>query len=103
MSKLFISHCSKDDAFVRDLRWTLADLKQDAWIDSRELRGGDPLWEEIKKAIEEASAYAVVVSPDALQSKWIGKELGQVGECMTYSEAEILTCDHKSLVKVRRK
>lgn len=28
MSKLFISHSSKDNAFVRELRWTLADLKQ---------------------------------------------------------------------------
>ena len=75
MSKLFISHSSQDDAFVRDLRWTLADLKQDAWIDSRELRGGDPLASEIEKAIEEASAYAVVISPDALQSEWVGTEL----------------------------
>ncbi len=75
MSKLFISHSSKDDGFVRELRWTLADLKQDAWIDSRELRAGDPLWSEIQKAIEESSAYAVVVSPDALESKWVGKEL----------------------------
>lgn len=75
MSKLFISHSSKDDAFVRDLRTILADHGQDGWIDSRELRGGDPLWTEIQKAIEAASAYAVVVSPDALQSKWVGKEL----------------------------
>ncbi len=60
---------------MRDLRWTLADLKQDTWIDSRELRGGDPLWPEIQKAIEEAEGYAVVVSPDALQSKWVGKEI----------------------------
>ena len=48
---------------------------QDAWIDSRELRGGDPLWPEIQDAIRESSAYAVVVSTDALQSKWVGKEL----------------------------
>src|SRR3989442_140586 len=75
MNKLFISHSSRDDAFVRDLRATLADHGQDGWIDSRELRGGDPLWPEIQRAIEEASAYAVVVSPDALQSKWVGKEL----------------------------
>ena len=75
MSKLFISHSSQDDAFVRDLQQGLGDLKQDVWIDSRELRGGDPLWPEIQKAIEEASAYAVVVSTDALQSKWVGKEL----------------------------
>ncbi len=75
MNKLFISHSSQDDAFVRDLRATLADHGQDGWIDSRELHGGDPLWPEIQKAIDEASGYAVVVSPDGLQSKWVGKEL----------------------------
>ncbi len=75
MTQLFISHSSQDDAFVRDLRAALADHGQEGWIDSRELRGGDPLWLEIKKAIDEATAYAVVVSTDALQSKWVGKEL----------------------------
>ena len=75
MSQLFISHSSADDAFVRDLRAALADHGEDGWIDSRELRGGDPLWAEIQRAIEGASAFAVVVSPDALQSKWVGKEL----------------------------
>ena len=75
MSKLFISHSSQDDAFVRGLQQALGDLGQDVWIDSRELRGGDLLWPEIQKAIEEASAYAVVVSPASLQSKWVGKEL----------------------------
>lgn len=75
MSKLFISHSSQDDAFVRDLRAALADHGQAGWIDSRELRGGDPLWLEIQKAIENASAYAVVISTDSLQSKWVGKEL----------------------------
>lgn len=75
MTRLFISHSSSDDAFVRELRWTLADLKQKVWIDSRELRGGDPLWPEIQKAIEDSSAVAVVVSPNSLQAKWVGKEL----------------------------
>ncbi|MDS4025671.1 MAG: tetratricopeptide repeat protein [Candidatus Contendobacter sp.] len=75
MAKLFISHSSQDDGFVRELRAALADHGQDGWIDSRELRGGDPLWLEIKKAIDAASAYAIVVSTDALQSKWVGKEL----------------------------
>jgi hypothetical protein len=52
MTPLFISHRSQDDAFVRDLRATLADHGQDVWIDSRGRRGGDPLWLEIQKAIE---------------------------------------------------
>ncbi|HEU4833724.1 MAG TPA: tetratricopeptide repeat protein [Pyrinomonadaceae bacterium] len=75
MSDLFISHSSRDDNFVRDLRAALADQGLQGWIDSRELRGGDPLWSEIQKAIEDASGYAVVVSPDGLQSKWVGKEV----------------------------
>ncbi|MGZ5445072.1 MAG: tetratricopeptide repeat protein [Thermoanaerobaculia bacterium] len=75
MSSLFLSHSSRDDGFVRDLQQALGDLDQDVWIDSRELRGGDPLWTEIQQAIESASAYAIVVSTDALQSRWVGKEL----------------------------
>lgn len=75
MGKLFISHSSKDDAFVRGLRAALADHGQSGWVDSRELRGGEPLWPEIQKAIDDASAFAVVVSTDALQSKWVGMEL----------------------------
>lgn len=75
MTKFFISHSSQNDDFVRELRTALADQGQSGWIDSRELRGGDPLWTEIQKAIEDASAYAIVVSTDALQSKWVGKEL----------------------------
>ena len=75
MKKLFISHSSKDDDFVRELRTALNDHGQDGWIDSRELRGGDPLWSEIQKALDDASAYAIVVSTDSLQSKWVGREL----------------------------
>ena len=75
MSKLFISHSSTDDGFVRGLREALEAMEQEAWIDSRELRGGDPLWSEIQTAIEKAPGYAVVISPAGLQSKWVGKEL----------------------------
>src|SRR5262249_33082439 len=75
MAKVFISHATADDAIVHALQQKLGDLGQNVWIDSRELRGGDPLWPEIQKAIEEAAAYAVVISPSGLQSRWLGKEL----------------------------
>ena len=38
VGKVFISHSSKDDAFVRELQRALADHGVSAWIDSRELR-----------------------------------------------------------------
>ena len=75
MTKLFISHSSQDDAFVRNLRIALAEHGLDGWIDSRELRGGDLLWPAIKQAIEAASGYAVVVSSNAFQSEWVSDEL----------------------------
>ena len=75
MAHLFLSHSSADDAFVRELREALADLGQEVWIDSRQLKGGDPLESEIKTAIEAASGLAVLVSSASLQSRWVGKEL----------------------------
>ena len=75
MPQVFLSHSSADDALVRRLQQALADLGEDLWIDSRELRGGDALWPAIQSAIESAAAFAVLVSPDGLQSRWVGKEL----------------------------
>jgi len=75
LTHLFLSHSSEDDNFVGELRAALADLGVELWIDSRQLKGGDPLWSEITAAIEAARGLAVLVSPAALQSNWVGKEL----------------------------
>jgi uncharacterized protein (DUF58 family) len=75
MAHLFLSHSNADDGFVRELRQALADLGQEVWIDSRQLKGGDPLWSAIQTAIEAAAGLAVLVSPDAFQSDWVAREL----------------------------
>jgi tetratricopeptide (TPR) repeat protein len=75
MAHLFLSHSSADDGFVRELRQALADMGQPVWIDSRQLKGGDPLWSDITAAIEAAAGLAVLVSPESLQSRWVGKEV----------------------------
>lgn len=75
MGRLFISHSSSDDAIVRALQQALSELAQDVWIDSRQLRGGDPLSPEIQRAIEDAEAFAIVVSPSSLQSTWVAREI----------------------------
>jgi tetratricopeptide (TPR) repeat protein len=75
MVRLFLSHSSADDGFVRELQEALADLGKEVWIDSRQLKGGDPLWSAIQAAIEAAAGLAVLVSPDAFQSDWVAKEL----------------------------
>jgi len=75
MSKLFISHGPKDDTFARALQRALAGYGVMTWVDSNELRAGDRLEPLVEKAIEAATAFAVVVSPTALQSERVGKEL----------------------------
>jgi hypothetical protein len=75
MAHLFLSHSSADDGFVRELRQALADLGQEVWIDSRQLKGGDPLWSAIQAAIEAAGGLAVLVSPKAFESDWVAREL----------------------------
>jgi len=75
LSHLFLSHSTADDGFVGELRQALADLGQEVWIDSRQLKGGDPLWSEVAAAIDGADGLAVLVSPEAFQSAWVAKEL----------------------------
>jgi hypothetical protein len=75
LAHLFLSHSSADDGVVVELREALADLGLEVWIDSRQFKGGDPLWSEITAAIEGAMGMAVLVSPAALQSEWVFKEL----------------------------
>jgi len=75
MTQVFLSHATADDALVRRLQRALALQGIDLWIDSREICGGDPLWPVVQQAIERADAYAVLVTPKALQSQWVGDEL----------------------------
>ncbi len=74
MPHIFISHTTLDDAFVRALQQHLNQRQINAWIDSRELRGGDALEPEILQAIDQAAALIAVVSVNSLQSAWLGKE-----------------------------
>lgn len=86
--KLFISHSSQDDDLVRRLRRALADLGQDGWIDSRELRGGDPLWPKIAAAIEASTGFAFVVTSNSWQSDWVCDELAHALEIQQARQQE---------------
>ncbi|HEV3470743.1 MAG TPA: TIR domain-containing protein [Pyrinomonadaceae bacterium] len=74
-SHVFISHSSKDDAFVAELRRALEGQGLAAWADSRELRGGDELAPEVERNIEEARHFIAVLSPHAVNSPWVRREI----------------------------
>ena len=76
MSKLFISHSSQDDAFVRGLsRRSASSRRRSVDRFARAAPRRSALAGHRRKPSSEASAFAVVVSPASLQSRWVGKEL----------------------------
>ena len=58
---VFISHATKDDAFVKELREALENHGIAVWVDSRELIGGNKLAPEIESAIAEARQFIAVL------------------------------------------
>lgn len=72
---IFISHTSKDDGFVKELRESLEAYGLPVWADSRNLRGGSKLAPEIEAAIEAARQFIVVLSPNTINSPWVRKEI----------------------------
>ena len=77
---IFISHSSKDDVFVKELREALEGLGLIVWADSRNLRGGEKLAREIEEAIEQARQFIAVVSVNTINSPWVRKEIAKALE-----------------------
>lgn len=73
--KVFVSHAHSDAAVVRRLREALEPHGAEVWVDRRELAPGDALDPEIRAALDRATHVIVVLSPEALKSAWVKKEV----------------------------
>jgi len=77
--RIFVSHSHQDNNFglklVQDLQHVLDD-ENALWYDSAGgLHGGDPWWSKIKQELKACSVFLVVLSPDAIASKWVNDEI----------------------------
>jgi hypothetical protein len=73
--KLFLSHASQDRAFVNKLATFLAERKIPFWYSKRNLVGAKQWHDEIGKALKNCDWFLVVLSPAAVKSKWVKREL----------------------------
>ena len=77
--RLFVSHSHFDSDFAKQL---VADLQsrlgaESVWMDeSGGLHGGDDWWRKIVAEITDRDVFLVVLSPQALASEWVLKEMG---------------------------
>jgi hypothetical protein len=71
---VFISHVAADQPFVSSLSKTLKRGGLKVWDRSR-LVPGSNIALEVGKALDEADAVVVVLSPEAIKSEWVRHEI----------------------------
>ena len=76
-SQVFMSYSRRDNDVMRRVVSFLRKEGIKVWVDNEKLIPGTPIWEEeIEKAIRNAPAIIVVLSPDSKNSEWVRREIG---------------------------
>lgn len=75
MSHVFISYSHRDTDIMRAIKQRLIDEGLDVWTDEN-LAWGTPSWvKAVEKAIRQAGAMVVLLSPDSNISTWVDREI----------------------------
>jgi hypothetical protein len=75
MSHIFVSYSRNDMKAVDTMVARLEQDGFDVWIDRKDIRGGELWREEIVKAIHQSFAFLLIVSPESVISKNVGREV----------------------------
>lgn len=73
--RVFISHSSKDNDFVRKLVTDLKRRELNVWLDEQELKTGDSIVEGIEGGLRDTDYLVVVLSKASVESRWVQIEL----------------------------
>ena len=74
-SSLFLSYASADREFATRLAMDLKARGVRVWIDQEEMSLGDLVVDRLRQAIGKMDYFAVILSPAALASEWVKKEI----------------------------
>ncbi|MDR0941323.1 MAG: TIR domain-containing protein [Bacteroidales bacterium] len=76
MNKAFLSHSSKQKDLVIQIAKNLG--KAQCVYDDFEFESGMPIFDEIKRGIENSDVFVLFISDDSLTSDWVKKEITEV-------------------------
>jgi hypothetical protein len=74
-NELFLSHAHQDEEFASSLAETLRHHDLRVWYSRTNILAGQQWHDEIGKALERCDWFAVVLSPAAIRSRWVKREL----------------------------
>ena len=80
MNKVFISYSRRNKLFAERIARDLNDAGLDVWIDFRQIHGGEMWQEEIFRGIERSDIVVICLSPDAVESEWVQREVNAARE-----------------------
>ncbi len=73
-TKIFLSHSSLDKPFVMPFAVDLKSHGFDVWLDTWEIHAGESIPTKISTGIEESDFLVLILSPNAVSSKWVEQE-----------------------------
>jgi hypothetical protein len=73
--RAFVSYSSVDAKWARRLADALDQEAIKVWLDEREMRVGDSLWETIGAGIDSSAYLLLLISPRSVASPWVRREL----------------------------
>jgi hypothetical protein len=74
-AEVFLSHSSKDRAFVKKLTSLLKHKGIRYWYSASHIAGAKQWHDEIGRALGRCDWFVVVLSPDSVKSIWVKREL----------------------------
>jgi len=73
--KVFLSYATQDRTYAQKLASGLTKEGYEVWDAGRELHPGDNWSLKIGEALQQSKAMVVLVSPEAVRSEWIRREV----------------------------
>lgn len=73
--KVFISHAHSDEQLAHRVAAILQEAGLEVWDAMREILPGDNWAQEVSNALQESEAMVVLLTPDAVRSEWMRREM----------------------------
>ncbi len=87
--QIFISHAHQDAEVAQRLAYDLKAHGYDIWIAPDSIQPGEKWAEAIGRGLEESGIFVLLLSPDAVTSRWVKMETNAAIECVHEDEMQL--------------
>ena len=75
MNRVFVSYSRRNKSVAERIARDLSDAGMDVWVDWRQIQAGEFWQDEIFRGIERSEIVVVCLSPPAVKSEWVQREV----------------------------